>query len=684
MSSSRSRILSWFSGLLLALLASVQGCDCGSTGADTRRFACSQDDECASGFVCLEGKCQPEGGPVDEPDGGVDAGRPDGGGLDGGTDGGTNGGSDGGPPDGGGNNGGPDAGTPDGGTTTKPTQLTFVSPVQTVAAGQCSAAAVIEARDANGSAAPVATNTALTLAALPGSNFGFFSDAACSSSASLVTMAAGSSRATFYFRGTAARSVRLTVSATALQSATQTENIVAAAPTSLVFITSAQILQAGACSARVDLETRDAYGNSSPVPSQTPAALLAQASSGLSFFTEAACSTPTTEAVFAAGATRASFYFKGKTGGTFTVSATATGLPTATQNETILPAVRTGTCTLPRGGGSVTCPISPPQLDMAKTLMLFQASSNDNSADSASLKCALTAVDSITCTRNDFDDGNEPAVPIVWQTAELPVGLKVQHLQGTCSGAPLTEIPIQPVSSLQSTFLLVSSEQDGSTQGDDDFYTASLNAADHVDFDFSIACQTTWLPSLQVVEYQGTDVTRGVTGSMTGTQLVVSNLPAVDLGSTALLFTFRMTGGTSTTVMCDRALRGELTSPTSITFSRGDGATGCTGTTIDAISWERIQFGDRARAQHFQVAMGASTTTLSVPITSVDQTRTLVFASGQAQSGQAGGETSYATDDIIGAALGWHTLTSPTSLRVERGAALGTARWHSTVLQLEP
>jgi hypothetical protein len=688
MSSSRSRILSWFSALAVALLASVQGCDCGSTGADTRRFACNQDDECASGFVCLAGECQPEGGPVDEPDGGVDAGIPDGGGADAGTDGGptpgTDGGTDGGPSNDGGIPGGPDAGTPDGGTPSKPTQLTFASPAQTVGAGQCSAATVVEARDANGIAAPVTANTALGLNAQPGSNFNFYSDAACTTSAPPLTMAAGSSRATFYFRSTATRSVRLTVSATGLASATQTVTIVAAAPTSMVFASAPQTLQAGACSARVDLETRDAYGNAATVPSQTSAALLAQASSGISFFMDAACSLPTPEAVFAAGTSRASFYFTGKTGGTFTLSATVTGLPTATQNATLLPVVRTGACTLPLSEGSVTCPISPPQLDMAKTMLLFQASSNDSSPDSSSLNCALTSVSSVTCTRNDFDDGDEPEMLILWQTAELPTGLKVQHLQGTCSGAPVTELPIQPVSSLRSTFLLVSSEQDGSTQGEDDFYTASITSADHVDLGFSVNCQSSWRPSIQVVEFQGTDVTRGMTGAMSGTQLVVSGLPAVDLGSTALLFTFRMTGGTTTLPMCDRILRGELTSPTSITFSRGDGAPGCTGTTIDAISWERIHFGDRARAQHFQVAMNASTSTVTVPITSVDPTRTLVFASGQAQSGQGSGETSYATDDIIGAALGWHTLTAPTTLRVTRGAALGTARWHSTVLQLVP
>jgi hypothetical protein len=558
-----------------------------------------------------------------------------------------------------------------------------VSPAQTVTAGQCSGAAVIEARDANGSAAPVATHTTLALAAQPGSNFVFYSNATCTTPTSTLPLPAGSTRATFYFRSTVARSVRLTVAASGLFPATQTESIVAAAPSSLAFTTSSQTLQAGACSFRVDLETRDPYGNASPVSAQTPATLQAQDGSGIFLFTDAACSTPTSAVVFAAGTSRASFYFKGKTGGTFPLSATVTGLPPATQNETILPVVRTGSCTIPLAAGSVTCPISPPQLDMTKTMMIFQASSNDDNPDSASVHCALTSETAITCTRNDFGE-DEPATLIQWQTAEM-LGLNVQHLEATCADTSLTELPIEPVSSLLNTFLLVSSEQDGTNQGDDDFYTASMSTVDHVDLQFSGNCQSSWRASVQVVEASALNVTRDVTGPMSGTSFVVSNLPAVDLSSTALLFTYRTVGATSTTyAMCDRILRGELTSPTSITFTRGDGATGCTGSTIESISWERIQFGARGQTQHLGVRMGSTTTAMNMPITAVDPTRTLVFASGQAQSGQGSGETSYAADDVIGAALGWHTLTSPTNLRVTRGAALGTARFYSTVLQLEP
>jgi hypothetical protein len=81
--------------------------------------------------------------------------------------------------------------------------------------------------------------------------------------------------------------------------------------------------------------------------------------------------------------------------------------------------------------------------------------------------------------------------------------------------------------------------------------------------------------------------------------------------------------------------------------------------------------------------MGATTTTVSTRISPVDPTRTLVFASGKALCGQAGGESSQA-DSPVGAAMGLHLLTSPTNLDVTRGVAQGTAQWSSTVLQFEP
>jgi hypothetical protein len=246
----------------------------------------------------------------------------------------------------------------------------------------------------------------------------------------------------------------------------------------------------------------------------------------------------------------------------------------------------------------------------------------------------------------------------------------------------VTALPIQPVANLQSTFLLVSGIQPGTDQDADDFFTAELAATDRVDLRFSTVCQDTWAATVQVVELTGATVTRAVTAQMTGTQLTVSNLPAADPATTALLFTYRLTG--TPDGICDGVLRGELTSPTSITFSRGAGDSDCADAVIDAISWERIDFGARARASHSVVTMNSGSTFGSVPISAVDTTRTLVFASGQGQCGQGGGESDYSGDDVIGASVARHVLSSSTTLDLTRGSSNGVAKWTSTVLQLEP
>jgi hypothetical protein len=678
----RPRRASWFVLLALVLLGTVHGCDCGPTGVTNQRYACSQDDECASGFVCRVGECRPEGEPVEEPDGG----KPDGGGQDGGPpDGGKSdgGGQDGGPPDGGGQDGGPpDGGGEDAGTDPQPTSLAFITASQTLEAGQCSAAAVVETRTATGEILPVTTATSVSLIATPSPGFTFYLDSSCTTSTTQVSMEAGSSRATFHFKGTVAQTVRVEARGATLSPASQNALIGPAAPAVVGFVTPPQAAPPRGCSPLVELEAQDAYGNTNPFTTDTDVTLSVSPAGEFALFTDAACTLPFTTATIPAGSTRAGFYFMGKISGGYTVTATPSQGTGASQLETILPVVRRGTCSMSASASTVSCTISPPQTDVSKTLLIFQATNTANSpsARSVSTMCRLTARDTISCRR----DNASGAMGIQWHTAELATGLKVQHLATSCSGVTTVGIPATPVANMANTFLLTSSLHGDTTLDQDVYYTAALTAADRVTLDFSEGCDTDFEAAAQVVEFEGASVTRGVTGVMTGTSLVVSGLTPVDLATTALLFTFRISG-TDEAGLCDRVLRGELTSPTSITFSRGAGATtGCVDVPVQAISWERIDFGVRARAQSVAVSMANGTLTASRTLaTPVDLTRTLAFSSSQAQCGQSGGETSSTTDDIVSASTGLHSLSS-TTLTVNRGRGLGVAQWYSTVLQLEP
>ncbi|WNG16498.1 hypothetical protein [Cystobacter fuscus] len=635
------------SWLALPFLVLLLGCSSASTGADIRRYACAQDDECAAGFACRAGVCQAGGDPQ--------------------------------PPDPGGPGGGPDdGGTPPG---TPPTRLAFVSPAQSVGTGQCSAAVVIETQTAEGVASPVESDTTVSLSAQPSTAVSFFRDAACTTSTNSVAVGAGGSRATFYFRGSVAQTVRVGVSASGLASASQDEVLlVPGQAVGVAFVTGAQTLATSGCSSLVEIEARDVDARPTTFPSPRTMTL---SGTGLTFFSNASCTTLLSTPVFAAGRTRSSFYFKGRSSGTNRLSVSVSGLSTVSQDQTILPVVRSGVCTMPATGNSVTCPISPAQVDLSKTMLLISLSPSGRSPDSGGVRCMLSARDAFTCGRyaaapSSFD--------IFWQTVELGTGLRVQHLQPSCQSTFLVSVPIQTVSP-QKSFLLVSSEQSGTLLGEGNLYTATLaDSGIRVDLEFSGNCSPSWKGSLQVVEFEGIQVVRG-DGAMSTGQTGAANLiqPSVSLATTALLFTYRVNNAGASS-LCDRVMRGEVSAPSEVEFSRAlVNSENCATAAIESMSWERINFGSLAKVQPVQVAMSVDQTQVTPSFTTaVDRTRAVVFATGQGMNGQAGGEASYSGDDVLGESLAGFSFSSATQLQVRRASALGRARWTAYVVEFNP
>src|SRR5204863_444658 len=73
-------------------------------------------------------------------------------------------------------------------------------------------------------------------------------------------------------------------------------------------------------------------------------------------------------------------------------------------------------------------------------------------------------------------------------TSEFANGVTVQHIKAGCV-AQVTDVPITPVSDVNSTFLLFSHHQNGITFSDDDFRTAELTSDSNVRFtQFSATC----------------------------------------------------------------------------------------------------------------------------------------------------------------------------------------------------
>ncbi len=337
-----------------------------------------------------------------------------------------------------------------------------------------------------------------------------------------------------------------------------------------------------------------------------------------------------------------------------------------------LTSVRSGMCSISNGVTLVDCPISPALTDRDKTFMLFQATSNDNTPASSNVRCFIQSISNIKCDRN----GTIGIVDIRWQVAEFAEGVKVDHLTPPCYGTN-TIVDISEVSDMNKTFLLYSSHRDGTDQDQNQFRTVRLTATDQVMVGIpSTGSCGSVRQALQVVQFNGTSVKRGVTGAMTGTSITATLSPSIDTSRTMLLYSWRTAG--SGADMCERMVRGEITSSTQITFTR---ATGCSGTTqIDAISWEVVEFTEGGLVRPITVNMNGNGAA-NVNIAAVDPTKSLIFAGGQWTNGQALGEGSYAGDDIIGAMTGKFTLTNSTNVQVVRNNTQGTAKWSAFVVQ---
>lgn len=222
-----------------------------------------------------------------------------------------------------------------------PAQLAFGTPPQTVGAGLCSAVATVEVRDAFGNPAPGTAPRALALSAAPATGVSFFSDPGCTTAAASVTVPAGSTQGSFFFRATQVGSVTLTAASAGLTPGMQAATVVAGAPAALAFTTSPQTRAAGACSAAVTLEVRDALGNPSPVSAPTAVSLAAAPPAGFTFFSDAGCTAAVGSVTVGTGNTGASFFFRGTAAGSVDVSAAAAGWAPAQQPQVIAPAAAT-------------------------------------------------------------------------------------------------------------------------------------------------------------------------------------------------------------------------------------------------------------------------------------------------------------------------------------------------------
>lgn len=216
-----------------------------------------------------------------------------------------------------------------------PAALAFLGEPPQLTAGACSSALFLESRDSFGNAAPLDRTTQITLGTVPALELAFFADPACEQPVESLTLGGGEARVAFHVRGTKAGPVQLTAQAAGLSDATQSVQIVPAAPSALHFATPPRASAAGACSERVEVLARDAFDNPSAVTASLPLALAAQPAGDLSFFSDETCEAPVEWVAFEPGTFTARFHFRGTRSGPVQVGVSAVGLGEAMQVQTV-------------------------------------------------------------------------------------------------------------------------------------------------------------------------------------------------------------------------------------------------------------------------------------------------------------------------------------------------------------
>ena len=579
-----------------------------------------------------------------------------------------------------------------------PTVLAFTSGPRTQDALTCSpVASTIQTRDAFGNPSNVASNLAVGLVGSPnGLNSRISTTAACTPSVASVQVTTGTNQALFHFLAENPGALTISASAIAYANVTQVHTINSAQPTRLILAGPSSPAEAGLCSiARVSRE--DAINRPATPTSSTAVALAAMPSSGLRFFSDAACTVAVASISIASGTSFSDFYVKGITGGTSALTLSSPALTNATSNVVILPMVRRGTCTIAAGFDAVTCPVSPaiPGNDISRTFVVFAGSSAASTPLDASVRCRLNnggvGVD-VVCTRA----GSGGAAQVSWQTVSFANtfangGATVQHFVGNYNisvAAPF----VQPITSVDpsKTFVLFSTQAFGSTTGADDFLTVSLTSPTTVVLSQSSGStfSGTGAWALQVVSIAGSTVVRGTATAGPVATVIVSNLAAANVARTFPIFTARLGPLNDSEDICKRVLRGVVTDATTLTFTRGNGATGaCTDTLVEDLAWERIELPVGGEVQSARVNHAANTDTGSTTIgVAVDLTRTVLLMASQGLGGQAGGESDFAGlgNDVSGAVLGTPSLSGTTVTVTRPAINLGSASFTTYVVQFAP
>lgn len=211
--------------------------------------------------------------------------------------------------------------------------VTIPSPLT---AGTCTSGGTVTLKDATGVNSRVGVDTSVSLRIDPANSVRFYSDAACTTQVTSVTIPANTSSASFFVEGRLVGNATVTAAVTGLTDGTQAASVNPGAGNRLAFQSSAQTVTAGVCSPQpVRIQNQDVQGNSVPVSTLTSVSLSATPNTNFKFYSDAACANEVTSVNIATQTSTASFYFRGTRAGSVTLEITATGFTGTSQAQTI-------------------------------------------------------------------------------------------------------------------------------------------------------------------------------------------------------------------------------------------------------------------------------------------------------------------------------------------------------------
>lgn len=523
----------------------------------------------------------------------------------------------------------------------------------------------------------------------------FHSNSSCTSTPSnSVTLTPGNPTATFYARSTTVSTANFTAASAGFTTATQLLTFLDG-PDTLAFSNSLPpTLRAGAC---VGLSYETRRGQTTAPVAATTTISFGASNGTVKFYSNVSCTTSTTTALLAAGASSGTVFVRVMTGQTnVTVQATAGLLTPATVIVNALPIVRRGTCSFgpqtltPLDGGasadgglldggfsvsaqlSATCGLSGPVSSTTSAMLFIQARS-DNFSDGAA-RCRLSSTSTVSCSRR----AGEVGATVSYQTVDLPTGLRVVPVSSSGCATPVT-LPtlVDPAQS----FLLKALSNQSALFEDEDATLFSLTSPTTVTLS-TAACGGY---DLQVVEWQGLSVVRGSFDGGFGpgvTSLTRSSLAPASLQRALLSQATTSVNGAVNT--CSMLARGNpLISPSEVQLTRAMSDAGCASTPLDVVEFERLDFGALATVQERTLSLASGVLTASTPLTAVDPSRTFVFSSSQSAFGQGMGESSTPDGGAPFEAAFTFDLMTTTSVTARRSAGAGAATVTFYVVQVE-